>query len=108
MKKLLLGIILLSILPFLFSCDTDESPQFKMIARVCAIGEEIAVFVIEDEFSSGDFLIITSERTIYQTENGEKIKRSDLAVGNTVEITYNGQTMLSYPPKVVASKIVLK
>ena len=110
MKNFLIVAILLSIFPFIYSCNNDSVKEggFKMLARVKENGEDIAVTVIESEYAYGDFLIITSSNTEFQDKNGNKIKKSDLKPTDTVEITYNGQTMLSYPPKVVALKIVLQ
>ena len=109
MKKFLICAILLSLFPFLFSCESEnESESFKMIAKINENASEFFVTIIESEYSSGDFCIIVSENTEYLTADGKKIQKEDLKVGDTVEIIYNGQIMLSYPPKVVALKIILK
>ena len=48
---------------------------------------------------------ITSDSTVFCNSDGKKIKKSDLSVGDTVEIFYSGQVMMSYPPQIVAAKI---
>lgn len=108
MKKILISTILLSIFSLLFACTSTNVPEIKMLARINENGEEIAVTVLESEYTFGDFFIITSEKTKFENAVGEKLTKQDLSPGDTVEITYNGQMMLSYPPKVVALKIVVK
>ena len=93
----------------MFSCGSKEKAEsFKMLARINENKNELFVTVIESEYSEGDFFIIVSENTEYLTKSGEQIRKEDLHAGDTVEITYNGQIMLSYPPKVAALKIILK
>ena len=112
MKKIGL-LALLLILPMLFACGEVEKEEnaemtadgFKMEAVVTALDEKIAVEVTKSEYASGAFLIITSENTSFLDENGEKISKSDIKVGDTVEIVYNGQMMMSLPPQVAALKI---
>jgi hypothetical protein len=112
MKKLgLLALFL--ILPMLFACGETEkgeneepmSDGFKMTALVTALGEKIEVNVTESEYATGPFWIITSSNTAFLDKNGEKISKSDIKVGDAVEIVYNGQMMMSLPPQVVAREI---
>ena len=116
MKKFLKTVILMLLLISLSSCgksdDGDADTQnpggdFKMTARIEDIDEKITVDVIEAEYASGVHLVITSAETKFTDKNGKKIKKSDLKVGDTVEITFSGQVMLSYPPQIVASGIRL-
>ncbi|MBQ9070827.1 MAG: hypothetical protein IJY23_05725 [Clostridia bacterium] len=113
MKKILKTVILLMLSLSLSSCssknsdDTGDKPgsDFKMIARIEAIDEKITVDVIEAEYTSGVHLVIISDVTDFLDENGKKIKKSDLEAGDTVEILYGGQVMMSYPPQIVAASI---
>lgn len=82
-----------------------ERDGVKMTARVTAVGERIEVEVIESEYTSGPYMIITDSDTEYLGKDGGQILRSAIKVGDTVEITYSGQVMLSYPPQVVAYSI---
>lgn len=82
-----------------------ERDGVKMIARVTAVGERIEVEVIESEYTSGPYFIITNSDTEYLLKDGGKTLRAAIKVGDTVEITYSGQVMLSYPPQVVAYSI---
>lgn len=112
MKKILiLFLVFVLSLSILTSCN-EEAPngggEVMMIARIEAIGDKIEVMVTESEYSFGTHLVITSETTQYIGKQGNKISRSDLSVGQTVEIIYSGQIMLSYPPQIVAKRITVK
>ena len=109
-------IVLLTAIICLSSCkDTkgenggmDRTDGVVMTAKITEIGEYIAVDVVESEYTFGPHWVITSEATKFENAAGKGITRDDLRVGDTVEILYNGQVMLSYPPKIVAHKIVRK
>lgn len=119
MKKYKRILLLCLCLPLLFSCsrggaettapeDTAGS-SVHMIARVTAVGELIEVEVIEGEYgASGPYWIVTGESTKYFGRNGKAIGRDAIAVGDTIEILYGGQVMMSYPPKIAASRITVK
>jgi hypothetical protein len=74
-----------------------------MTATVTSVGEKIGVNVIEAPYgNSGPFWVITSGNTEFIDESGNSVSKCDIKVGNTVEITYGGQVMMSYPPQIVA------
>ena len=108
MKKFMPFLILLLAALLLVACTpeqqqpTGQTGDVTMIARITAIGDKIEVDVIASEYFSGPFFIITGDTTEYYNKDGESITRVDLSVGDTVEIKYNGQVMLSYPPQVAA------
>lgn len=106
MKKFaILTIIICSI--FNISC-VNTGEDFKMIAEVINLGEKIEVEVLESDVAYGNYLVIISNETDFKTIIGEKIEKQDLNVGDIIEIYYGGQVMMSYPPQIVAKKIVLK
>ncbi len=110
MKRLLGYIFLAAVLPAIFTtgCQrTDGDERVKMTARVTAVGEKIEVEVLESEYAFGPYWVITDENTVFE-RGGRKIKRSDISAGDTVEIYYSGQVMLSYPPQIVAHRITVK
>ena len=86
----------------------DVNGKVTMTARIEAMGDKIEVMVTESEYTWGTHLVITSEDTQYIGKNGESITRDKLYVGQTVEIIYSGQVMLSYPPQIVAQRITVK
>ena len=85
--------------------DGEKMNRFDMRAVVNAVSEKIEVEVIEAEYASGIYWVITSDSTVFLDRNGNEIKKSDIKAGDVVEITYNGQVMMSYPPQIVALKI---
>ena len=87
----------------------EEIPEgVSMIARIDKMGEKIEVMVKESEYTWGTHLVITAPHTQYVGIDGKKISRDDLNAGQVVEIIYNGQVMLSYPPQIVALRITVK
>ena len=89
--------------------DADENQMqekfiLKAIVKKVEI-DRIEVEVIESNYAFGIYWILTSDSTKYYNENNSVIMRSNIKVGDTVEISYSGQTMLSYPPQVVAYSI---
>ena len=85
--------------------DNSGKGGFRMKAKITGFGSRVEVDVIEAPYTSGVHWVITNENTDIKDENGAKIARSDLAVGDVVEIEYNGQVMMSYPPQIAALSI---
>ncbi len=85
----------------------DEGPRggFFLKGKILALDEHIEVEVIESDYADGVYWVIVSDATAYENASGEGITKGDLAVGETVEIEYGGQVMMSYPPKIVAKTI---
>lgn len=117
MKKYTRLFLLLLALPLLFACGNGDGggttagsgADFGMTAKITAIGERIEVEVIEaPNGNTGPFWVITGEATAYRDQDGKAIRRQDLSVGDTVEIRYGGQVMMSYPPQIVAASIIRK
>ena len=115
MKKLLLGIMLL--LALLLCACNKETPKSEasppptegvtMTATIKQMGEKIEVEVTKSDYTSGIHWVITSNDTVFYNAQGEQIKRDDLQVGDSVEILYSGQVMMSLPPQIVALKITV-
>lgn len=82
------------------------STDFYMIATVENLSNPFQVNVIEAEFAYGVHWLVTSEDTVYEDTDGNRLSKSALKIGDTVKIYYNGQVMMSYPPQIVARKIV--
>lgn len=114
MKRIFNIIIVALALMALCGCDgfgqKESTPVTgpKMVAEIVAIGEKLEVEVIEGEYgASGIYWVNVGDDTIYETEGGEKISADSLKIGDRIEIIYNGQVMMSYPPQIVARKIVI-
>ena len=111
MKKIIGIVLCLATLLFAVGCkDAKEDimpPEnsVKMLATVDAVDDKITVTVLESDYTSGVHWVITSDNTKYYNKSGSKIERKDISVGDTVEIHYSGQVMMSYPPQIVALQI---
>ena len=93
----------------LSSCDGGgRGEEFVMRAEITAISEgELSVEVIEAPHgNTGPFFVIVSEGIPVFGGEGERLSLSSLEVGEVIEITYGGQVMMSYPPKIAARRIV--
>ena len=93
-------------------CESDgkgtvnsPSDSFIMKCRVIEVGEVIEAEVIEAEYASGIYWIIFSEETEVRGAFGERLSVSDIKAGDTVTVSYGGQVMMSYPPRISAIKI---
>ena len=120
MKNIIKFAIAILTLSLLISCTSStggensggsgkgDGTSFVLKAIVQSINEKIEVEVIESDYAFGPYWVITSEQTDFEGRDGMKISRDEINVGDTVEITYSGQVMMSYPPQIVAHKIVVK
>lgn len=107
MKRTLLFILLLLALPTIaMAGDGTIGTKVKMTAVILSVGDGLSVEVTDSEYTFGVHTVIVGEATKYVDSCGKKISYEDLKVGDRVEIFYNGQVMMSYPPKIVARKIV--
>lgn len=109
MKRLLiLAIALLTL--FAVGCtpteDTDYSGEkFLLKAIVKSVNDtQLEVEVIESDYAFGIYWVHTSDAKFVDAE-GNTISADDIKEGDTVNITYGGQVMMSYPPQIVAYKI---
>ena len=111
MKRLSGALMLMLALCSFCACDgggEGEAPEgFTMRATVRAVREKIEVDVTEAEYASGIYEIIISDATEIVNKDGEVLDRSAITEDAELLITYNGQTMLSLPPQVVARKITV-
>ena len=90
-------------------CSAGRGEEFIMRAQITEkVAEELLVEVIEAPHgNTGPFFVIISDDTPTFNSQGDKIPLGELAVGDVIEITYGGQVMMSYPPKIAARKIVV-
>ena len=68
---------------------------------------EIQMEIVDSEIAFGLYRVLTSDSTRYFDENGENILRSELQVGDVIEVVFSGQVMQSYPPQIAAKRIYL-
>ena len=108
MKIILKSMLFVLSLGALFCCNGRskvEEPRFKMKATVERIGEKIEVNVYEAEYASGADWLVIGDKTKYEGSDGKAISLADISPGDKIEVTYNGQVMMSYPPQIAALKI---
>ncbi len=128
MKKIMINILLLLSILTLASChagqggsdgaqgdrggshiaDGEIGSSVSMLAKIDKLGEKLEVSVLESEYTFGTHWVITPDATKYYGKDGSPISRDDLKVGDTVEILYSGQVMMSLPPQIVAARISVK
>ena len=113
MRKKILILALMAMMLFATGCPKYEEnyePQgeaFVLKAVVNAVTDRLEVEVIESDYAFGVYWVLINENTKFGNKDSKTISLSDVKPGNTIEITYNGQTMLSYPPQIVAWKVTL-
>ncbi len=98
-------IALILSLSCLGSCGATPKNEFRLTATVTALGEKLEVDVTEGEYAEGIYWVIVSDMTEIYDREGNLISREDIAVGDKLEVTYNGQVMMSYPPQIAATKV---
>ena len=84
----------------------DNMNEFVLKGIVKGYNTHLEIEVIESDYAFGIYWVIVPNSTPILDKNGSNIELSSLKEGDIVEITYNGQTMMSYPPQIVALKIV--
>lgn len=110
MKKILKSVFLFLSLGLLASCGENTggeviSSQFSMKATVTNVGDRIEINVYEAEYAEGIYWLVTDKNTVVEGQKGERLSLSDIKAGDNIEVGYNGQVMMSYPPQVYAIKL---
>lgn len=93
----------------ILSDDQTNEPKAEFVLKAIVKkveNDRLVVEVIESDYAFGIYHILTASAKYYN-KNGSQVTRESIMVGDTIEITYSGQTMLSYPPQVVAYSICL-
>ena len=119
MKKSLLLLFVILLFCSLSSCNLptgddsgneNENPADPAVisGTVTAVNNRIELLADETEISSGPYSVIITDTTEFYFENGGKAALDDVKTGHKVEISFNGQVMLSYPAQIVAHKVVIK
>ena len=112
-KFVMLTAALVAMMLFATGCPRYEEnyePQgeaFVLKAVVNTVTDRLEVEVIESDYAFGVYWVLVNENTKFENSEGETINLSDVKPGDTIEITYGGQVMMSYPPQIVAQKVTL-
>ena len=92
--------------------DEREAPapenNFYLAGKVTGISDRIEIDVTDGEYAYGVYWILVSGETEILDANGNTISLDGIKIGDTVEVTYGGQVMMSYPPQVSAIKVKLR
>lgn len=86
----------------------DTSGNFYLTGIVKAVNRNIEIDVINSDYAFGIYWVLISQDTIICDANGNRIFLNDIKPGDTVEIVYGGQVMMSYPPQISARKVIKK
>ncbi len=112
MKALKFLFILAVAASLLVSCapPTEENMNtVKMTAKINSITDRLEVEVIEGEYgASGIYWVLFNADTVFLDKNGNKTTLLYIKEGDTVEISYGGQVMMSYPPQIVALTVQVR
>ena len=68
----------------------------------------ISMEIIDSNVAFGIYHVNVDNGTKYFNSEGNGISRDDIKVGDTIEVIFSGQVMLSMPPQIYAQKIILK
>ena len=89
--------------------NMNRGDYFMLFAVVQGVYDDrIEVEVIESDYAFGIYWVRTGDQTTYSHADGSPATRSDIEAGQTIRISYNGQTMMSLPPQIVAHGIVIE
>ena len=81
-----------------------EQFVLKGIVKSVSDHSQLEVEVIESDYAYGIYWVHVSDATFVDAD-GNSISVNDIKAGDTINITYGGQVMMSYPPQIVAYKI---
>jgi hypothetical protein len=82
--------------------------HFVLMGRVTAVSDLLEIEVIDSDYAFGIYWVLVFPQTLLCDSDGNTITLSDIKEGDIVEVTYSGQTMMSFPPQIAAQKIILK
>ena len=89
--------------------NMNRGDYFMLFAVVQGVYDDrIEVEVIESDYAFGIYWVRTGDHTSYSQADGSPATRSDIKAGQTIRISYNGQTMMSLPPQIVALSIEIQ
>ena len=81
--------------------------SYVLKANVISVSDRLEVEVIESDYAFGVYWVLINENTKFEGVGGNTASLSDVQPGDTIEITYGGQVMMSYPPQIVAWRVTL-
>lgn len=86
----------------------EKMNNFVLKGIVKGRGTHLEIEVIESDYAFGIYWVIVPNSISILDASGNEISLDSIKNGDIVNITYNGQTMLSYPPQIVALAISIE
>ncbi len=68
----------------------------------------IVMEIIDSQVAFGIYHVLVDTGTVYVDEDGNAISRDSIKVGDTIEVVFSGQVMLSLPPQIYAQRVILR
>ena len=78
---------------------------FKGVVTSTDNNRYIEMEVIDSDIASGIYWVLVNEQTQFVNKSGNPIARALVKVGDTIAVSFSGQVMMSYPPRIAAQKI---
>ncbi len=90
--------------------EKNENDEFVFKGRVTSVSNpyHIEMEIIDSEIAFGIYWVNVGSQTEYIGSDSVPINREDIKVGDTIEVVFSGQVMMSYPPQISAQKIIVK
>lgn len=82
--------------------DKSNGYVFKGIIKSLDNQKHIEMDIVDSDVAFGIYWVLVGNQTDFVDKNGITITRNDLKVGDTIEVTFSGQVMMSFPPQISA------
>ena len=89
--------------------EKNENGEYFFKATVTDVSNKkcLVVEVIESKIAFGTYHVLINSSTEFVGSDSVPINISDIKVGDTIEIIFDGKVMNSFPPQISAHKIIL-
>ncbi len=88
--------------------NADGEFFYRGIVKSVDARKYIEIEIIDSQVAFGIYQALVDSETLFFNAEGDVIDRADIKVGDTVEVIFSGQVMLSFPPQIYAQKVILK
>lgn len=88
--------------------NADGEFFYRGIVKSVDARNYIEIEIIDSQVAFGIYHALVDGSTLFLNAEGGVIDRADVKVGDTVEVVFSGQVMLSLPPQIYAQKVILK
>ena len=90
--------------------EKNAEGEFFFKGKVTSLEDRnhIEMEIIDSQVAFGIYWVIIDSSTVYVNAEGVTITKDDIKAGDTIEVIFSGQVMMSLPPRIYAQKIILK